>query len=158
MNNDDHCFAGTRPLAWRRGEEKQEEASLLEDRAFAGREAIVHQGRTSSSYSSSSVGDDGSAEHAAQAETARLLKSCGVRFYASLAKQYPVSLIKAKVEEWRNDPSLGPGMLVRMIQGGAPIIGDVSPIRRPEIMGAEHGDWHERRYTAGKETEDGWRE
>jgi len=147
MNNDDHCFAGTRPLAWRRGEEKQEEASLLEERPFAGRETIVHQGRTSSSYSSSSVGDEDSAERVAQIEVAKLLKSCGVRFYASLAKQYPASLIRAKVEEWRNDPDLGPGMLVRMIQGGAPIIGEVRPIERPALLSeGARGDWHRQRY------------
>ena len=77
-------------------------------------------------------------------EMARLLKSCGVKFYGSLAEQYDAELIEAKVAEWRHDPSLGPGMLVRMIQSGGPVVEGV-----PEEMDGG-GGWLEQRYRRGK--------
>jgi hypothetical protein len=55
-------------------------------------------------------------------EMARLLKGCGVKFYAQIARQYPSDLIEARVAEWEEDGSLGPGMLVKMIQQGGPIM------------------------------------
>lgn len=55
-------------------------------------------------------------------EMATLLKSCRVRFYWSLARDYSAGLIEAKVAEWKEDPDAGPGMLVKMIQEGGPML------------------------------------
>lgn len=79
-----------------------------------------------------------------QIEMARLLKSCGVRFYWSLAQDYPAELIEAKVAEWEEGPETGPGMLVRMIQQGGPIV-EASPRR------SSGADWFEERYRRGCE-------
>lgn len=75
-------------------------------------------------------------------EIGRLLKSCGVRFYWSLARDYPAEAIEAKVSEWREGPATGPGMLVRMIQDGGPVL---------EVEGRDdpEADWLQRRYERG---------
>jgi hypothetical protein len=53
---------------------------------------------------------------------ARLLRDCGVKFYTQVAGQYPAELIEARVAEWEEEVSLGPGMLVKMIQQGGPVM------------------------------------
>lgn len=77
-------------------------------------------------------------------EMGRLLKACGVRFYWGMAKDYPADLIEAKVAEWEEGPKTGPGMLVRMIQEGGPVLeAEKRRIRNTET------DWEER-YRRGK--------
>ena len=77
-----------------------------------------------------------------QIEMGRLLKSCGVRFYWGMARDYSAELIEAKVAEWKEGPETGPGMLVRMIQEGGPVL---------EVEGrrTEENRWEER-YRRGK--------
>ena len=75
-------------------------------------------------------------------EMGRLLKSCGVRFYWSLAKDYPAELIEAKVAEWREGSQTGPGMLVKMIQAGGPVL-------EVEARGDPEAEWLQRRYERG---------
>ena len=81
-------------------------------------------------------------------EMGRLLKSCGVRYYWSLARDYPADLIEGKVREWRDDPDAGPGLLVKMIQEGGPVL-------EADVLGTvtredAEADWLERRYHRGK--------
>ena len=72
-------------------------------------------------------------------EMGRLLKSCGVTFYWGIARDHPAEFIEAKVEEWE-DSGTGPGMLVRMIQEGGPVL---------EARRRAGTDW-EARYRKGK--------
>ncbi len=113
----------------RRGEEEEDSPTHENQNAY----------RSESLPSSSSL-----SQPDRRIEMARLLKSCGVKFYGPLAGRYPASLIEAKVEEWREDPNLGPGMLVRMIQEGGPIVEGL-----PD-SGPEEEAWLERRYAKGK--------
>lgn len=102
----------------------------------------------------SSSGRENAEEQRERVAAAALLKSCKVKYYGQLARDYPPALIRAKVEEWRVDPDLGPGMLVKMIQGGGPIIGDVRPIERPALPADDEGDWHRQRYESGRRRAD----
>ena len=70
-------------------------------------------------------------------EMGRLLKSCGVRFYWSLARDYSAELIEGKVREWRDDPDAGPGLLVKMIQEGGQVL-EAEVVRTEAEEGA---DW-----------------
>jgi len=137
---------GSSPLR-RRGEEKEE--GFLEDE---------NRQKDSLEGSSSLQGEpplpsstqDSTDLRLRQLEAARLLKSCGVKFYSEMSKTYPLRLIQAKVEEWRFDPGLGAGMLVKMIQGGDPIVGKVEPIERPasrqDDQPGDERSWHQKRF------------
>ena len=105
---------------------------------------LQNQGETDAAPLPSSLAARSENEPDRRIEMARLLKSCGVKFYGPLAERYPAELIEAKVAEWRDDPTLGPGMLVRMIQEGGPVVEGLPG------SGPEEDVWLERRYVEGK--------
>ncbi len=148
MNNQDHCYSSTVAPDRRRGEQKKEGSSLENltpgDNGTNGR---YLQRRTPPPFPSPTSSDENdSVPREERVNAARLLKSCGVKFYSQLARDFPPDLIRAKVEEWREEPELGAGMLVKMIQGGGPVVGAVPPIERP----THDGDWLQRRYDNGR--------